>query len=143
MKLPTKDTLKDFVIGMREAGLSPGACNVYIRSFNSFLSWLHEGGYVTEPLRLRQLPQEKKIIPVFSEKHVQSLIRFRPKDAYEWRLHTLICLLIDTGARIDEVLGCQVSNVDLENLIVKVRGKGIRNGYCLSRLRCEKSFGCI
>jgi len=29
--LPTKDTLKDFVIGMRESGLSPGACNVYIR----------------------------------------------------------------------------------------------------------------
>lgn len=48
---------------MRESGLSAGACNVYIRSINSFLSWLHENGYVTEPLRLRQLPQEKKIIP--------------------------------------------------------------------------------
>ena len=29
-----------------------------------------------------------------------------------------------TGARIDEVLTAQVSNVDLEQLIVKVRGKG-------------------
>jgi len=122
--LPTKDTLKDFVIGLREAGLSPGGCNVYIRSMNSFLTWLHENGYVTEPLRLRQLPQEKKIIPVFSEKHVQALIRFRPKDQYEWRLHTLIMLLVDTGARIDEALTCLVSNVDLDNLVVKVRGKG-------------------
>lgn len=122
--VPTKDTLKDFVIGMREAGLSPGGCNVYIRSMNSFLTWLHSEGYVTEPLRLRQLPQEKKIIPVFSEKHVQALIRFRPKDQYEWRLHGLVMLLIDTGARIDEVLTCLVSNVDLDNLIVKVRGKG-------------------
>lgn len=69
--VPTKDILKDFVIGMREAGLSPGGCNVYIRSMNSFLTWLHEGGYVTEPLRLRQLPKEKKIIPIFSEKHIQ------------------------------------------------------------------------
>ena len=43
----SKDTLKDFVIGMRESGLSPGACNVYIRSINSFLTWLRENSYVT------------------------------------------------------------------------------------------------
>jgi integrase/recombinase XerD len=122
--LPTKDTLKDFVIGMREEGLSPGACNVYIRSMNSFLTWLHEGGYVTEPLRLRQLPQPKTVIKVFSEKHVQALIKFRPKGKYEQRLYALVCLLIDTGARIDEVLTAQVSNTDLDNLVVKVRGKG-------------------
>jgi site-specific recombinase XerD len=122
--VPTKDTLKDFVIGMREAGLSPGACNVYIRSINSFLTWLHTEGYVTESLRLRQLPQPKKVIPIFSEKHVQALIRFKPKDHYQWRLYTLICLLIDTGARIDEGLTALVSGVDLDNLVVKVRGKG-------------------
>jgi integrase/recombinase XerD len=122
--LPTKDTLKDFVIGMRESGLSPGACNVYIRSINSFLSWLEENGYVTEPLRLRQLPQPKKVIPVFTEAHVQALIRFKPKGQFEWRLSTLVCLLIDTGARIDEVLTALVSNTDLDNLVVKVRGKG-------------------
>src|ERR1044072_8612288 len=120
----SNQTLKDFVIGMREAGLSPGACNVYIRSINSFLTWLHSEGYVTEPLRLRQLPSEKKVIPVFSEKHVQALIGFKPKNQYEWRLYALVCLLIDTGARIDEGLGALVSNVDLDNLLVKVRGKG-------------------
>jgi integrase/recombinase XerD len=109
---------------MRESGLSPGACNVYIRSMNSFLGWLHEGSYVTEPLRLRQLPQPKKVIAVFTEAHVQALIRFRPKGRYEWRLHALVCFLIDTGARIDEVLTASVSNTDLDNLVVKVRGKG-------------------
>lgn len=123
-ELPTKDTLKDFVIGMREAGLSPGACNVYIRSINSFLTWLHAEGKITEPLKVKQLPQGKKVIPIFAEKHVQALIRFKPKGQYEWRLYTLVCLLIDTGARIDEGLTALVSNVDLDNLLVKVRGKG-------------------
>jgi integrase/recombinase XerD len=121
---PTKDTLKDFVIGMREAGLSPGACNVYIRSMNSFLTWLHENNYVTEPLRLRQLPQPKTVVKVFTEKHVQALVKFKPQNQFERRTHTLVCLLIDTGARIDEALTCLVSNVDLDQLIVKVRGKG-------------------
>ena len=103
--LPDKDSLKDFVIQMREGGLSPGACNVYIRSFNSFLSWLHQEGLISEPLKIKQLPQAKKVIPIFSEKHVEALIRFKPKGQYEWRLYALICLLIDTRARIDEGLG--------------------------------------
>lgn len=119
----TKAGLKNFVINMREAGLSAGGCNVYIRSINSFLTWLHEKGQC-EALKIKQLPQPKTVVKVFSERHVQALIRFRPKDEYEWRLHTLVMLLIDTGCRIDEALGCLVSNVDLVNLVVKVRGKG-------------------
>ncbi len=119
----SKTGLKNFVINMREAGLSPGGCNVYIRSINSFLTWLHENGHC-EPLRIKQLPKPQTVIKVFSEQHIQALIRFKPKDQYEKRIHTLICLLIDTGARIDEGLSAQVSNVDLDNLIVKVRGKG-------------------
>jgi integrase len=35
-----------------------------------------------------------------------------------------VCLLIDSGARIDEALTAQVSNVDLDQMIIKVRGKG-------------------
>ena len=83
--VPTKDALKDFVIGMRESGLSPGACNVYIRSINSFLTWLHSEGHIPEPLKVQQLFQPKKVIPIFSEKHVQAIVRFKPKDQYEWR----------------------------------------------------------
>jgi integrase/recombinase XerD len=122
-ELPTKDTLKNFVIGMREAGLSPGGCNVYIRSINSYLTWLSENGHC-EPLRIKQLPKPQTVIKVFTEQHIQALIRFKPTDQYEKRIHTLICLLIDTGARIDEALTAQVSNVDLEQMVVKVRGKG-------------------
>ena len=121
--LPTKDSLKDFVVKMRESGINPGGCNSYIRSFNSFLTWLHENGH-TEPLKIKQLPKPQTVIKVFSEKHVQSLIKFHPKDQYEWRLYALICLLTDTGIRIDECLTCLVSNVNLDGLIVKVRGKG-------------------
>jgi integrase/recombinase XerD len=139
---PTKESLKDFVIKMRESGLSAGACNVYIRSINSFLTWLNENGHC-EALKIKQLPQEKKIIPVFSEKHLQALIRFRPKDQYEWRLHTLIMVLVDTGARIDEVLTCLVSNVDLDNLIVKVRGKGNKERLLPISVEMRKSFGSI
>jgi len=127
--LPTKDTLKDFVVGMRESGLSAGGCNVYIRSINSFLSWLHESGHIREPLKIKQLPKPRTVIKVFSEKHVQALLKFRPKTPYEWRLHALVCLLIDSGTRIDEVLGAKVSGMDLEQLFIKVLGKGSKERW--------------
>lgn len=121
---PTKEGLKDFVIAMRESGLSAGACNVYIRSINSFLTWLHENEHIPEPLKIKQLAKPQTVIKIFTDAHVQALIKFKPKNQYEWRLYTLISLLLDTGARIDEGLTCLVSNVDLDNLLVKVRGKG-------------------
>jgi integrase/recombinase XerD len=118
-----KAGLKNFVINMREAGLSPGGCNNYIRSINSYLTWLHENGH-TELLKIKQLPKPQTVIKVFTEQHIQLLIRYKPKDQFEKRMHVLICFLIDTGARIDEALSAQVSNVDLEQMFVKVRGKG-------------------
>ncbi|HEV7397632.1 MAG TPA: tyrosine-type recombinase/integrase [Pyrinomonadaceae bacterium] len=126
---PTKDGLKDFVVNMRESGLSAGGCNVYIRSINSFLSWLLESGHIPEPLKIKQLPKPRTVIKVFSEQHVQALLKFRPRTQYEWRLHALICLLIDSGTRIDEVLGAKVSGMDLEQLFIKVLGKGSKERW--------------
>lgn len=72
----------------------------------------------------KQLPKPQTVIKVFSESHVQALIRYRPKDKFEHRLHTLICLLLDGGFRIDEVLGATSSGLDLDQLLINVRGKG-------------------
>src|SRR5687767_8603944 len=65
-EMPTQENLKEFVIKMREDGLSPTTCNITIRSFNSFLSWLNDNGH-TPLLRLQQLRSEKRIMKTFSE----------------------------------------------------------------------------
>ena len=46
---------------------------MYIRSIISFLTWLHSESYVTETLKVKQLPQPKKVIPVFSERHLDEV----------------------------------------------------------------------
>jgi len=40
----TKPNLAAFVIAMRERGQSPGGINMYARTINSYLSWLHAEG---------------------------------------------------------------------------------------------------
>src|SRR5262245_24761620 len=51
----TKPILDQWVIGLRQRGLTPGGINVRIRSVNSFLSWLKEEGEIDQPIRLKLL----------------------------------------------------------------------------------------
>ncbi len=52
----TKSTLVTWVVGMRDRGLTPGGINMYARTINSYLSWLHAEGHISDHLRIKLLP---------------------------------------------------------------------------------------
>lgn len=97
---------------------------MYIRTINSFLSWLAEEGKLQSKLHLKLLPNPTKPIKGLTDQEIRSLLSFRPKGFTELRTWTLVNLLLDTGVRIDEALGILVNNVDLDNLVFRVKGKG-------------------
>jgi integrase/recombinase XerD len=119
-----KQTIKDFVIKMREANISPASCNVYIKAFNGYLNWLFENEYISEPWHIKHLKVEKKIIKPFNDSQLKAIISYKPKKPSEQRLHTLLLLLIDCGARIDEALSLKREDIDFDSLLIKVNGKG-------------------
>jgi site-specific recombinase XerD len=116
--------LDAFVVNMRERGLTPGGCNMYIRTVNSFLSWLHEQEKTPTHLRVKLLPNPPKALRTFSDADARALLAFKPRSRSALRTWTLILTLMDTGLRIEEALGLLQSNVDFDNLILKVLGKG-------------------
>jgi integrase len=66
------------------------------------------------------------------------------KDNMEWRLHTLIMLLVDTEARIEEVLSARMPNVDLDNLLLRCERKETKNGWfrlCLKKPIMDRLTG--
>src|SRR5436309_2927978 len=65
--VPTRAGLNALVTTMRQQGVQPGGCNMYIRTINSFLSWLHEEGHIPEPLRIKLLPNPSKPLVTFTE----------------------------------------------------------------------------
>lgn len=121
---PSRSTLDAFVIGIRQSGLSVGATNAYIRGLNSYFSWLFENGHTTEHFKLKALKAEQKVMKTFSDSDIRTIVAWRPRTFAEMRLHTLLCLLIDTGIRIDEALTLGKEEVDFDNLLIKVHGKG-------------------
>jgi site-specific recombinase XerD len=127
----TKQSLNNFVIGLRESGMNPGGCNVKIRSINSFLTWCFENGHNPENLRIKKLKGEQVVIKTFSDAHIRAFLSFKPKEAYQWRIHTTICLLIDSGARIAEILSMTTGSVDMEQMMINIT-KGVNQGLFLS-----------
>lgn len=120
----TKAQLEIWIVWMRQRGLSPAGVNMYIRAMNAFCSWLKEQGDVSEHIVLKQLKYHLKPVTVFSPTEIKTLLANKPKRFTYLRTWIMIALMLDTGCRIDEVLGLEVSSVDLDNLLITVHGKG-------------------
>jgi integrase/recombinase XerD len=125
---PTQAELKDAVVRMRERGLKATGCNAVIRALNAYMHWSSGaerkcGAGCTHP-RIAQLKEPQNILPTLTEAQVKLLVNWKPLSFHDRRLHLLALLLLDTGARISEALSLHVSDVDMDNLLVTVNGKG-------------------
>lgn len=118
--------LKEFVIGLRETGLSPTTCNIAIRELNTFLKWLFDNEFTPTQLKMQQLKTEKVIQKDFSDEDIKKLMDWKPKTWFESRLYALLITLIDSGIRIDEALTLERSEVNFSDMLIKVKGKGKR-----------------
>ena len=147
---PSKSRMQQFVIGLRQRELRPVTCNTYIGAMNAFCKWLHEEGYMTDRVRLQKLRVERRVLDLLDETQMKVLIGYKPKTYRETRLHVAVLLVLDTGLRISEALGLRPADIDIDNLILKVFGKGQKERlvpfspelrkrmYRLSQLRTKK-----
>ncbi len=125
---PSADELKDAVLKMRERGLKATGCNSVIRAINSYLHWNSAGerkcGPGCQHLRIPPLKEPQLILPTLTVQQVAHLINWKPKNFYQRRLHLLVLLLLDTGCRISEALNLRVSEIDFDNMLLTLDGKG-------------------
>jgi integrase/recombinase XerD len=115
---PSQDELKDTVMRMREKGLKATGCNSAIRAINAYLKW------AASDQRIAQLKEPQLVLPTFSVAQVTRLIGSKPGNFYQRRLHLIVLMLLDTGCRITEALTLRVSDVDFDNLLLLLDGKG-------------------
>jgi integrase/recombinase XerD len=120
----TKPSLQQFVVSVRQRGVKPVSCNTYIKALNAFCLWLHAEGHLVERLKLPLLKVEQRIVQTLSDPSIQALLSQKPKQFDHWRLHAFVCLLLDAGLRIEEALTLRKGDLDFDNLLVTVFGKG-------------------
>jgi integrase/recombinase XerD len=115
---PSEDGLKDSVLRMREKGLRATGCNSAIQAINCYLRWSGLS------LKIPKMKEPQLVLPTFTASQVSLLVNWKPKNFYQRRLHLLVLVLLDTGCRITEALTLHVRDVDMDNLLVKLDGKG-------------------
>jgi integrase/recombinase XerD len=126
---PSQEQLKDAVMRMREKGLKATGCNCAVRAINAYLHWSSAGsekkcGPGCPHLRVPKVKEPELVLPTFSGTQVKILLKWKPKAKCKRRLHLLILILLDTGCRISEALTLRVREIDMDNMLITLDGKG-------------------
>ena len=122
--------LADFTVDLARGGLAPGSvarCVVAVRGFHRFC--LLEGLATSDPSRSWRPPKAPRRLPkaIPYERVVALIAAAGASDApLGVRDTALLEILYGVGARISEACGIDVDDIDLEERIVLLRGKGAR-----------------
>ncbi len=108
----------------------PATAHNRYRGCNSFFRWLLEEGEIRdnpmERMKPPRLPEEPP--PVLREAELRAILAAceRDKSFAGRRDEAVLRIFMDTGARRGEVLNLGFADVDLEQGLLRVRGKGSR-----------------
>lgn len=119
--------LRGFVADLYERNLSKSSIERKISTIKSFFKFLYKKGFIEEnPARLVKFPRKEKHLPsVFNIDDMFNLLDLPDKtNATGLRDAIILELMYATGVRVSELVGLNLSDVDLKNGRIRVKGKG-------------------
>jgi site-specific recombinase XerD len=120
--------IEDFIAKL-VATKSPATANNRFRALQQFFNWLADEGYVAVSPMARMKPPRvpEQPVAVPSEEDIRALLRTCGSTSFEDRRdEAIIRLFADTGIRRGELLGLTTEDVDLDDGVITVLGKGRR-----------------
>ena len=126
-----RSALQAFVAHLLENGAEPTTARARQLGVRRFARWLvDEGELESDPLiGVKQPKLDKKVVHALTDDELRRLIRAcQGKSLKDRRDEALIRLMAETGVRAGEVIGMQLSDIDLQRGLATVRrgkeGKG-------------------
>jgi len=129
---PLKATRADiarFLLDMSEGGCTPATVSVRFRALQQFYKWLvAEGERADDPMvRLRAPRIPETPVQVLTDAEIRSLLATCSGNGFFARRdHAILRLFADTGMRRGELVGLRLEDVDLDEKVAYVVGKGRR-----------------
>ena len=137
-RMVEREHIEAFVTGLLEKW-KPATASCRYRSLQSFFKWAAaEREIEANPMSNMRPPKLPEVTtPVLTEAQVRSLLKGpeRGQTFEERRDYAILMVMLDTGARRAEVAGlryspdAEESDVDLDNGVLKVKGKGNRERF--------------
>lgn len=118
--------IRSWIIFLSESGLSNTSINRKISSLKSFYRFLQKSRQLeVSPLaKHRALKVPKKVQVPFSEAEVEQALEQMKADSFEEvRDKLMVELFYSTGIRRSELIGIKLSDIDIKNRLLRVKGK--------------------
>lgn len=133
LKSKVKNSNHPYAI-VRDEQLSDVTIQSYVRDVRSFVNFCLERKYIkNDTFDYFRLPKAKKtIIEILDEETIKKLFAFCDKNNNKkiaLRNKVIISLMVDCGLRVNEVVTLKISNIKLNDNILKVLGKGNKERY--------------
>jgi site-specific recombinase XerC len=119
--------LERFVLHCRRQGFAPNTVHGYAQVLKTLCRQGHRMGYIPEDITTHfEMPRvPATIIPTFSDEQLQALLAV--PDRRTWvgtRDRAILLVLLDTLIRVSELVGLDAEDVDLDEAVIRVTGKG-------------------
>ena len=123
-----REELLDFLDSLRDRGMEMTSIARHLTAARMFFRFLAGEHLIPEdPTLLMDSPRLWRVLPdCLSVAEVDALLRVcsAKGDALEVRNRAILHLLYASGVRVSELTSLKLADVDFENLLIRVRGKG-------------------
>lgn len=125
VRTTTKEDILNYISFLRE-NLNEKSINRHISSLKSFYLYLLDMNYIKiNPLEDISILKVKKSLPKYlSIEEVDKLLNIKLNTAFDYRNKAMLEVIYGTGLRVSELVKLEYSNIDFENSIIRVKGKG-------------------
>ena len=122
----SKTNIDNFFIDMSEFNYSSSTKKRMHSSIKNFLKYINENEeYESIDISDIKLKSSKKLPEVLSITDIENMINFYNHENYlDSRNRTVIDVLYSTGCRVSELCDINISDVDLDEKYLKLKGKG-------------------
>ena len=122
LKLSNND-IEKFLISL---DLEASSVSNYLSGFKSFYNYYVKIGNIkSNPTDSISSPKLVKKLPTFlTVEEIDNLLDIEIKDAFSARNKSIMELLYSSGLRISELISLEFKNIDLNDCIIRVMGKG-------------------
>ena len=122
----SKTNIDNFFIDMSEFNYSSSTKKRMHSSIKNFLKYINENeDYESIDISDIKLKSSKKLPEVLSITDIENMINFYNHETYlDSRNRTVIDVLYSTGCRVSELCDINISDIDLDERYLKLKGKG-------------------
>ena len=120
-----KKDIEEYLHHLR-SGLSARSINRHISAIKGFYKYLLEEGKINvDPSEeISVLKIEKSLPKYLTIDEVDKLLNFETKTAFDYRNKAMMEVMYASGLRVSELVSLDYNSIDLENSLIRVKGKG-------------------